>query len=620
MIQLRFDFVPGNFNVVTSCFQNKEKGHLDISNDETENADEEIMNNTNPLPKKKIKKKQNSKEKKERALKKTQSEHPMREKCEGKCKRQCSDFTEQRRNTIWENFWSLDYTSRRKWMSCHITLVPVKRILTTAIKNRKDSRFFSLPIEDGISKPVCRKTFLNTLGYKHDSILTHLVPAMKAAPCGNMVKERRGIHPKSFKINRAPIEEHINIFHPCISHYRRKNAPNVKYLPRDLTCKMMFDDFKDKNPDIKCSLEVYRKVIKDLNISFNMPMSDKCEDCTNLENKVKESSDDDSKQKAEEDLQKHKQKASRAEGEYKKDVIAAEKSETRFYSMDLQKVIILPIMPECKSSFFTSRLIVFNETFATINPNSKNTSYCVFWHEAIGNRKAEAIADSVLKVLEVERDVGEFVFWADNCSAQNKNYVLFSFLIATVNSKEGPKKITIKYLTKGHTHMTADGVHGNIESKIRHKRNVYDFKDLIETAGSARRNLKVLLLDKFHLFQNKKRTTKKSEDPLKTFLLSNIVEACFEKGKFTIDYKYDFEEPYKTVNVFQKKYIDEIKQDYPKARVLPVRGINSSKKEKILRTLVPLMPENRRKFWADLPESDCSNDLTNKESCEIEDD
>lgn len=29
------------------------------------------------------------------------------------------------------------------------------------------------------------------------------------------------------------------------------------------------------------------------------------------------------------------------------------------------------------------------------------------------------------------------------------------------------ESVSIKYLTKGHTHMSADGVHANIETKIR---------------------------------------------------------------------------------------------------------------------------------------------------------
>lgn len=160
--------------------------------------------------------------------------------------------------------------------------------------------------------------------------------------------------------------------------------------------------------------------------------------------------------------------------------------------MDLQKVIILPIMLQSKTTIFTSRLVVFNLTFATLNK-----SYCVLWHEALGGRKAEAIVDALFEVVRKERDVSHFVFWADNCMAQNKNWVIYTSLITEVNRAGGSEEIIIKYLTKGHTHMTADGIHGNIEQKILRKRNYYDFEELTEF-------------------------TKNPEDPLKAFILRNL--------------------------------------------------------------------------------------------------
>jgi len=74
-----------------------------------------------------------------------------------------------------------------------------------------------------------------------------------------------------------------------------------------------------------------------------------------------------------------------------------------------------------------------------------------------------------MTVINKERDVLKFVFWADNCTAQNKNWTLYSALVIAVNQINGPNVIIIKYLTKGHTHMSADGIHGNIESKMRKK-------------------------------------------------------------------------------------------------------------------------------------------------------
>lgn len=40
------------------------------------------------------------------------------------------------------------------------------------------------------------------------------------------------------------------------------------------------------------------------------------------------------------------------------------------------------------------------------------------------------------------------------------------------------ESVIIKYLIKRHTHMNADGIHGNIESRIRKIRNIYDYNDL----------------------------------------------------------------------------------------------------------------------------------------------
>lgn len=60
----------------------------------------------------------------------------------------------------------------------------------------------------------------------------------------------------------------------------------------------------------------------------------------------------------------------------------------------------------------------------------------------------------------------DFIFWADNCTGQNKNWILFTALVCILNNNHNTvESITIKYLTKGHTHMSADGIHGNIEKK-----------------------------------------------------------------------------------------------------------------------------------------------------------
>jgi len=66
--------------------------------------------------------------------------------------------------------------------------------------------------------------------------------------------------------------------------------------------------------------------------------------------------------------------------------------------MDLQKVILITNMPDATSSIFTSRLVVFNETFAPLKPNG--LSHCVLWYDAVAGRKAKNVADSILALIK----------------------------------------------------------------------------------------------------------------------------------------------------------------------------------------------------------------------------
>nr|CAI5839242.1 unnamed protein product [Callosobruchus analis] len=54
-------------------------------------------------------------------------------------------------------------------------------------------------------------------------------------------------------------------------------------------------------------------------------------------------------------------------------------------------------MPKIKDSFFNSRLILFNETFASLAKD--NNRICVLWHEAIAGRRTEDVACAFPKVL-----------------------------------------------------------------------------------------------------------------------------------------------------------------------------------------------------------------------------
>lgn len=426
---------------------------------------------------------------------------------------------------------------------------PVKRRTTTDFINnfkRNESRYFYLPAGPKKDKiRVCRSMFLNTFGYSNDSILTALYKNLKNcdSPCLSTAKENRGNKTgvSNLKIDKTSIINHIKMYNPCSSHYRRHNTPNIMFLPRELTVKSMYEDFCLRYGNL-FSQETYRGVLKELNISLKSPISDKCEDCTTYANQIENSINEDEIEELTTKLEQHKIKTFQANTMYKKDANINTCSTTKVFSMDLQKILLLPMIPDSKTCFFTSRLIVFNETFASLRPKGK--SHCVLWHEAVAGRKAENIADSILSILREERDAPNFIFWTDNCMGQNKNWVLFTALISTLNSKHNNsiESVTIKYLTKGHTHMSADGVHGNIEKKFKQVRNIYDYDDLKNKTKESRTNLNIIDQTHFFNWSSKKRSTTIKNDPIKGFKLSSLVMVKFLKGSTKMEYYTNFDE------------------------------------------------------------------------------
>ncbi|KAL4107980.1 hypothetical protein QTP88_018248 [Uroleucon formosanum] len=377
---------------------------------------------------------------------------------------------------------------------------------------KSQSRVYKLPDSKKNEVQVCKITLLNVLGYTNDSVLTELVKNMNSNFCMSSVTDNRGQQNIKKCIPKDIVADHIRLYKPSVSHYRRLDAPNIMYLPFGLTVKAMYDDF--------CSQEFYRQIeIRD-NITL---------------------------------LENHKAKALTATSKYKEDSKLNIES-TCIYSMDLQKVILIPNMPDTKSSFFTSRLVVFNETFAQLKPNA--LSYCVLWHEAIAGRKAENVIDSILALISNQRDVQDFIFWADNCTGQNKNWTLYMALVCNLNSTnllfKNTKSVTMKYLTKSHIHMTADG------------------------------------------WKNKKRTTNVKTDTLYGFKMNSIVMAKFSR---------------ESTYFLQKKMLKDIKTYYAPKKITQHRGINLNKKKGIINKLVPVMPENRKHFWINLPVSVTSEDL-----------
>ena len=369
-------------------------------------------------------------------------------------------------------------------------------------------------------------------------------------------------------------------------------------------------------------METYRKAVSAAHISFAQPDSDICDECAYYEHAEKT-------EQNEAESVRHKAMAQKAREAYRVDSETAWPNDTVVYAADLQKVLLLPVLHDLKSCIFTSRLVVFNETFARMGKDicSDKKNFLLLWDESTACRKKEDIASAYHTIIDHHRDADTFIFLLDNCSAQNKNWALYSMLLMLVNStRESPSEITLKYLVPGHTHMLADSVHAQIEKRLRRTRDICDLNDLINVMDLSGKRNKVFPLQINH-FRNWPNNivarTKRNQLPL----LTDVVQARFVRGDERLFYKTDLDGEEVAIDVvkkaaaFKKKTSPRklhpakaanstliFEDKIPPTREIP-RGIAVFKKKKVLANLAPLMPSSRRAFWQNLPESNSSEDL-----------
>lgn len=187
---------------------------------------------------------------------------PVRGPCGAKCRRQCSGkFSEDRRQEIWSEYWNMTYAQKRAFIFASVSQVPTEKVC--ANPSRQRSRSFVYRLQDTHKTPqqVCKLFYLSTLGYHptNDSLVLSIMGkaiTTALAPPNDM----RGRHEPANKLDLQPLIDHIESFHPSVSHYRREHAPFRRYLPSDVTVKFMFADFIEKGK--RCSYETFRITVK----------------------------------------------------------------------------------------------------------------------------------------------------------------------------------------------------------------------------------------------------------------------------------------------------------------------------------------------------------------------
>lgn len=181
----------------------------------------------------------------------------------------------------------------------------------------------------------------------------------------------------------------------------------------------------------------------------------------------------------------------------------------------------------------------FHHTFAPVGSYCKDKKVIsVVWHEGVNGRSCEDMAFSAHRAIKEDRYATELLYYIDNCSGQNKNYALYTSLVAAANDpKLGAKKITLKFLEARHTFMSADQCHAKVERAMKKLVNVYDFADFVHCIASTKAVVTTLVPADFKSYMGQMSAAKlKKVCPLK---LCDLKVAEFRKGSKIVYYKKD---------------------------------------------------------------------------------
>ena len=139
---------------------------------------------------------------------------------------------------------------------------------------------------------------------------------------------------------------------------------------------------------------------------------------------------------------------------------------------------------------------------------------------------------------------------------KKKNWLHFSFFVYIVNSLEVQlNESTIKYFELGHTFMSADSFHHQVELSVKHKGNVYNFSDftLAASSNSGKIYVKLLQNQSFIDWTDQLSTFKINKTHPRAYL-SNMSWIQFNRGSFNMKYSPDFATEFMDLN-FLKAFV-----------------------------------------------------------------
>ncbi|XP_045503544.1 uncharacterized protein LOC123700387 [Colias croceus] len=536
------------------------------------------------------------------------------------CAKKCQDkITTETKLEEFNKFYSTDsYQAQNMYLVSCIKEKPKKRAYVTTMQNTigmKNNKTFSREyyLKDIL---VCKQMFLKTLQTSSKRINTALSKMRN-----NCLKDRRGRKGGYNSVSKESelfLIKIINKLPTYVSHYRRADSNDAKFLTSDMTTAKIYEIYSEEAKTAGKTLLSFAKFRHIFVTKFNLrtkPLKkDTCNKCDFYKSKHKHASEEE-KNKLEEDHQNHIKKAQLLQQELKNNMKLAKEDPTiETITFDLQKTLPLPRI-STNIIYYKRQVWVYN---LGIHTGSDGQAYCNVWVEGEAGRGSQEVGSCLIKhITEKLRDgVEHLILWSDSCGGQNRNIKLTLMLKALLNDHPTLKQISHRFLESGHSFLPNDTDFGRIECALKHQQRLYTPEDYIRTMKSCKKNKPMIVqrLDKkdFLSSQNlEKKTTnrKKAEDGSKVSWLDTKEIVIKKEQLHSIFMRRNLDEPYIEVNL--KKNVRSVSQPLSLRDMdllWPTGKPISEAKLKDIKSIMHLIPSDAQDFYKKLKSDEIFED------------
>ena len=469
------------------------------------------------------------------------------EACKKMKNRRCSQFSDNERNTIFNNFWKqMNWDEKRVYVTSNIDYLSKNR--NSVGENSRRSRTFNyyLRKKDNTKLQVCKKMFLGTMGLKEDMVQDWVKKTEHGINIqNNLVKANKKVNNQK----RTKLKEFFDSLPKMPSHYCRKESSKL-YLEQFFQTKQeLYRQYKKYCED-SCALIVsnplFDAVFSTLNLALYQPRKDKCDTCCGYE----------TQNIGDEEYQAHLIRKDRARQEKAQDKQLANQGEVYTFCMDMQAVKICPVVNASKI-YYKTKLSCHNFTIYDMDSHACRNYW---WNESEGDLNASTFANFVIDFIKDKCTKKiPIILYSDGCCYQNRNVILSNALLNY--SIKNQILIEQKYLEKGHTQMECDAVHSLIERKL-HKRIIELPSDYVKVTLESRSKpfpLEALYVthdfflnyaDQKTWMYNSIRPGRKTNEPTVT----DLRHLRYNSEQKIIEYKLNFDDAFQPLPARSVKY------------------------------------------------------------------